>query len=131
MATCFGIYKVLFDQGYPFSYDLAEIADYYIAYRQLMAHWQATLPGRIIEIGYESLVADPDAQCRGLIDALGLPWQPACLEFHRNPAPTSTASAAQVRRPIYRSAVSLWRNYASQLAPLRARLEAAGIDCTD
>ena len=129
MATCFGIYKVLFNQGYPFSYDLSEIADYYIAYRRLMAHWQSTLPGKIIEVRYEALVADPEAQCRALIAALGLPWEAACLEFHRNPAPANTASATQVRRPIYSSAVTLWRNYAAQLSPLRARLEAAGIDC--
>lgn len=129
LATCFGVFKVLFDQGYPFSYDLMEIADYYIAYRRLMAHWQASLPGRIIEIGYEDLVADPGTQCRALIASLGLAWEADCLDFHRNPAPASTASATQVRRPLYTSAVSMWRNYARQLAPLRARLEAAGIDC--
>jgi tetratricopeptide (TPR) repeat protein len=131
MATCFGVFKVLFDQGYPFSYDLAEIADYYIAYRRLMAHWQATLPGRIIDICYEALVADTAAQSRALIAALGLGWEDACQDFHRNPAPSTTASASQIRRPIYSSAVSLWRNYAGALAPLRARLEAAGIDCAD
>ena len=129
MATCFGIYKVLFNQGYPFSYDLNEIADYYLGYRRLMAHWQSTLPGKIIEVRYEALVADPEAKCRALIAALDLPWEAACLEFHRNPAPANTASATQVRRPIYSSAVALWRNYAARLAPLRARLEAAGVDC--
>ena len=129
MATCYGVFKVLFDQGYPFSYDLMEIADYYIAYRRLMAHWQATLPGRIIEIGYEALVADPETRCRALIASLGLDWEADCLAFHRNPAPATTASATQVRRPLYTSAVSQWRHYARQLAPLRARLEAAGIDC--
>ncbi len=131
MATCFGVFKVLFDQGYPFSYDLAEIADYYIAYRRLMAHWQATLPGRIIDISYEALVADSVAQSRALIAALDLGWEDACRDFHRNPAPVTTASASQIRRPIYSSAVNLWRNYAGALAPLRARLEAAGIDCGD
>ena len=131
LATCYGMFKVLFDQGYPFSYDLAELADYYIGYRRLMAHWQASLPGRFIEIGYEQLVADPAAQCQALIGALGLRWEPACLEFHRNPAPTNTASAAQVRRPLYTGSLTLWHNYAAQLAPLRARLEAAGIRCDD
>ena len=131
MATCFGVFKVLFDQGYPFSYDLGEIADYYLAYRRLMAHWQSALPGRILEVAYEALVADPPAQCRWMIGALGLPWEDACLQFHRNPAPATTASATQVRRPIYTSAVHLWRNYAGALAPLRARLEAGGVRCDD
>lgn len=129
MATCYGVFKVLFDQGYPYSYDLTEIADYYIGYRRLMAHWHAALPGRIIEVAYEQLVADPAGQCRQLLDRLELPWEAECLEFHRNPAPTATASAAQVRRPIYTSALVLWQHYAAQLDPLRKRLEAAGIDC--
>jgi tetratricopeptide (TPR) repeat protein len=131
MATCFGIFKVLFDQGYPFSYDLTEIADYYIAYRRLVQHWQSILPGRIIEVGYESLVTDTAGACRGLIGALGLPWEDSCLQFHRNPAPATTASASQVRRPIYTSALHLWRQYAKPLAPLRARLEAAGVRCEE
>lgn len=128
MATCFGLFKVLFDRGYPFSYDLGELADYYSGYRRLMDHWCAALPGGIIEINYEKLVADPAAQTRRLLDALELPWQPQCLNFHENPAPVATASAAQVRRPIYRSAVSLWRNYQRELSPLAERLKAGGIE---
>jgi len=127
MATCYSMYKVLFDRGYPFSYDLHELADHYLGYRRLMAHWQAVLPGRIIEIAYEDLVADTEREARRLLDALALPWQPRCLDFDKNPAPLATASAAQVRRPIYSSAVSIWRNYESQLAPLAARLKAGGI----
>jgi hypothetical protein len=127
MATCYGIYKVLFDRGYPFSYDLRELADYYLGYRRLMAHWHAALPGRIIDVSYERLVADPVGEARRLLDALGLPWEPQCLEFDKNPAPVATASAAQVRRPIYASAVSVWRNYERELAPLAARLKAGGI----
>ena len=127
MATCFGMFKVLFDRGYPFSYDLRELADYYLGYRRLMEHWYAALPGRIIDINYEKLVADPAAETRGLLDALALPWQPQCLNFHENPAPVATASAAQVRRPIYASAVSVWRNYQGELAPLAERLRAGGL----
>jgi tetratricopeptide (TPR) repeat protein len=129
MASCYGAFKVLFDQGYPFSYDLQEIADYYIAYRRLMAHWRATLPGRIIDVAYEDVVANPDGECRRLIHALGLPWEDACVRFDQNPAPATTASASQVRRPLYASAVDQWRQYAEGLAPLRRRLEAAGINC--
>jgi Sulfotransferase family/Tetratricopeptide repeat len=127
MATCFGMYKVLFDRGYPFSYDLQELADHYLGYRRLMAHWCAVLPGRIIEVNYEKLVADAAGEVRRLLDALALPWEPQCLAYERNPAPVATASAAQVRRPIYTSAVSVWRNYKRELAPLAARLEAGGI----
>jgi hypothetical protein len=129
LATCYGVFKVLFNQGYPFSYDLNEIAAYFIAYRRLMAHWQALLPDRILGIAYENLVGAPEQQCRALLAGLGLDWEPNCLEFHRNPAPTTTASAAQVRRPIYTEALTQWQHYEAQLAPLRNRLEAAGIAC--
>ena len=127
MATCFGMFKVLFDRGYPFSYDLRELADYYRGYRRLMDHWHAALPRRIIDVNYEKLVADPAAETRCLLDALALPWQPQCLNFHENPAPVATASAAQVRRPIYTNAVSMWRYYQRELAPLAERLRAGGI----
>jgi len=127
LANCYAMFKVLFDQGYPFSYDLGELAEYYLGYRRLMAHWHAALPGRIIDIAYEDLVADSAAEAPRLLHALGLSWQPACLEFHKNPAPVATASAAQVRRPIYRTAVSAWRNFERELAPLAARLKAAGV----
>jgi hypothetical protein len=121
------MFKVLFDQGYPFSYDLSELADHYLGYRRLMAHWQEILPGRIVEIAYEELVADAAGTVRRLLDALHLEWQPQCLKFEKNPAPVATASAAQVRRPIYAGAVSIWQHYESELAPLAARLEAAGV----
>jgi hypothetical protein len=127
VATCYAIYKVLFEQGYPFSYDLIELADYYVGYRRLMNHWHASLPGRILDFSYEALVADPATQVPQLLQSVGLSWQSACLAFHSNPAPVATASAAQVRRPIYASAVALWRNYERELQPLITRLKAAGI----
>ncbi len=127
MATCFAMYKVLFDRGYPFSYDLQELADYYLGYRRLMAHWHEVMPGRIVEIGYEALLRDPVAEARRLLDALGLPWEPGVLDFHQNPQPVATASAAQVRRPLYAGSVAIWRHYERELAPLAARLTAAGL----
>lgn len=127
MATCHSMFKVLFDRGYPFSYDLRELADYYLGYQRLMDHWYEALRGRIIDVNYEKLVADPAAETRRLLEALALPWQPQCLNFHENPAPVATASAAQVRRPIYTNAVSIWRNYQRELAPLAERLRAGGI----
>ncbi len=127
MATCYGTYKVLFRQGYPFSYDLLELADYYLGYRRLMAHWQAVLPGRIIEVSYERLVQDPATEAQRLLDALKLPWQRQCLDPESNPAAVATASAAQVRHPIHMRSLRLWRHYERELAPVAARLAAAGI----
>jgi Flp pilus assembly protein TadD len=127
MAACYAIYKTLFKDGYPFSYDVAELAQYYAAYRRLMQHWHATLPGAIFELQYEALVADPDAQTRRLLSFCGLEWQDRCGEFHLNPAASTTASAAQVRQPLYRTSVSQWRHYERELAPLRDALIAAGV----
>jgi tetratricopeptide (TPR) repeat protein len=128
MAICYAMYKTLFKDGYPFSYDLDEIARYYIAYRHLMAHWQATLPEALYNLSYEALVSDQLGESRRLLAFCGLDWQDSCAEFHANPAASTTASAVQIRRPIYDSSVSQWRNYERQLAPLRSRLEAAGIE---
>jgi len=127
LATCLSIYKVLFDRGYPFSYDLNELADYYVGYRRLMDHWARVLPGRLVEVSYEQLVAQPEATTRRLLNALGLGFERRCLAFEENPAPVATASAAQVRRPLYADSVELWRRYERELEPLAARLRAAGI----
>ena len=127
MAVCYAMYKTLFKDGYPFSYDLAEMARYYLGYRRLMAHWQAILPHQIYELSYESLIADQIGETRKLLAFCGLEWQQACAQFQDNPAASTTASAAQVRRPMYDSSVSQWREYAVQLAGLREQLETANI----
>jgi tetratricopeptide (TPR) repeat protein len=127
MASCYAMYKTLFKDGYPFSYDLGDLARYYLAYRRLMDHWSAVMPGAIHELSYEALVADQAGETRRLLQFCGLGWQEACLDFHRNTAATTTASASQIRRPLYDSSVSQWRHYSSQLAPLHAQLTAAGI----
>jgi hypothetical protein len=92
-----------------------------------MSHWSATLPGAILDLRYEDLVADPVQQTRRLFDFCGLEWEDACVDFHTNTAPTTTASAVQVRRRLYSTSVSQWRNYATQLAPLQEQLKVAGI----
>ena len=127
MAVCYAMYKTLFKDGYPFSYDLDEIASYYIAYRRLMAHWQTTLPQGVYDLSYEALVADQLGETRKMLAFCGLDWEAACAQFHAHPAASTTASAVQIRRPIYDSSVSQWRHYEQQLAPLRVRLEAAGL----
>jgi hypothetical protein len=116
--------------GYPFSYDLDDLAQYYIAYHGLMEHWRRLLPERILDVDYEALVDDQEALSRKMIAHCGLEWEDACLEFHKNTSAAATASAAQVRQPIYQSSVQKWKEYEQQLAPLQARLEAAGIDIT-
>jgi hypothetical protein len=127
MAACYAVYKTLFQDGYPFSYDLRDIARYYVGYRRLMDHWRITMPGAMYELNYEQLVADQLAETRKLLAFCGLEWQDACAQFQGNPSATTTASASQVRRPIYDSSVAQWRHYAAQLAPLSDVLKAAGI----
>jgi tetratricopeptide (TPR) repeat protein len=128
LAVCYAMYKTLFRDGYPFSYDLTEIGQYYLGYRQLMAHWNATMPGCIFELNYEALIADQLGETRRLLAFCGLDWEEACVQFHENPAASTTASAAQVRRPIYDSSLSQWRHYETQLKALRQQLEAAGME---
>lgn len=128
MDACHAIYKFLFGEAYPWSYDLDDIAAYYIGYRQLMDHWRAVMPGRIIDVTYEDVVRDLEGESKSLISGLGLEWEPACLDFHENTAPTMTGSATQVRQKLYSSSVGRWRDYEDQLQPLAKALEAAGID---
>ncbi|HEY2678084.1 MAG TPA: sulfotransferase [Steroidobacteraceae bacterium] len=126
MAICYAMYKTLFEDGYPFSYDLKEIGRYYIAYRRLMDHWHATLQSSMYTVNYESLVADQRAETLKLLEFCGLDWQDACMDFHRNASATTTASAVQVRQPLYDSSVDQWRHYAAPLAQLNDQLRAAG-----
>jgi tetratricopeptide (TPR) repeat protein len=127
MASCYAMYKTLFRTGYSFSYDLEDLGRYYVAWSRLMHHWRTLLPGRFLDLDYETLVADQAGTTRRLLAHCGLEWQSACLRFHENPAPTSIASAAQVRQPIYRESVDLWRNYRQELAPLALHLAHSGI----
>ncbi|HET9032868.1 MAG TPA: sulfotransferase [Dokdonella sp.] len=128
MDACYAMYKTLFRMAYPFSYDLGDLARYWIAYDRLMKHWKKVLPAaQFLELSYEDLVADQEGVSRRLVDFVGVPWQDECLAFERNPEPSLTASAAQVRQPIYTSSVALWRRYENELVPLRAAFEAAGV----
>jgi hypothetical protein len=127
MDSCYAIYKTLFNQAYYFSYDLDELADYYIAYHRLMEHWRQAMPGAILDLRYEELVQDPDTQIRRLIEGCGLEWQAAVLDPSSNKGPIMTASAAQVREPIHARSVQRWRDYEAGLAHLKARLQAAGV----
>jgi Tfp pilus assembly protein PilF len=131
MASCYAMFKTLFKDGYPFSYDLDDVARYYVGYRRLMDHWRRSMPGVIYDISYERLVRDQESESRRLLAACGLEWEDGCLEFHRNPTVTTTASASQVRRPIYDSSLKQWRHYEGQLEGLRNQLQAAGIGAAE
>lgn len=129
--SCFASYKQLFADAYPHSYDQREMARHHVRYRHLMDHWRELLPGRFIDVVYEDVVADIERQARRLIDYLELPWQDACLEFHRAAAPVATASAVQVREPVHARSVARWRRYQEQLAPTIEMLAAAGLVARD
>jgi hypothetical protein len=127
MDTCYAVFKTSFINAYHFSYNLEELAEYFIAYRRMMDHWHAVMPGVILDVRYEDLVADPQPQCRRLLEHCGLPWEDDVLDFHRSTKPATTASAMQVRRPIYKSSVQKWRNFTRELQPVLRRLAAAGL----
>jgi Flp pilus assembly protein TadD len=115
--------KAHFQGKFLFSYDQAELADYILAYRRLTGHWKATLPPHaFMDVNYEDIVRDQAEQSRRLIAFVGLPWEDGVLRFHDSKAPSATASAVQVRRPIYTSSIGKWRHHADRLEPMRARL---------
>jgi tetratricopeptide (TPR) repeat protein len=122
--TCLSCFTKLFRGEQAYTYDLGELGRYYRAYARLMAHWRAVLPASVfLEVDYERLVADPETQTRRLLAHCGLDWHPACLDFHQTRRAVRTASAAQVRQPLYRRSVGRWRRYEALLAPLLAELE--------
>lgn len=122
MDTCYAIYKTLFEDIYPFSYDLTELATYYRAYQQLIDHWQSVMPGVLHVVKYEELVTDPRPVVQNLLSYCGLSWEEACLKFYDSEQPSTTASAVQVRNQLYRTSIGKWRNYERQLAPLAEML---------
>lgn len=127
MDTCYAIYQTMFNQAYPFSCDLAELAGYYATYQRLMQHWRAVMPGQILDVSYEALLTDTGSQARRMLAFCGLEWQDACLHPSASNALATTASAAQVRQPIHSRSVQKWRRYEAELAPLKAALIEAGV----
>jgi tetratricopeptide (TPR) repeat protein len=130
LDTCLSNFRQLFALDfsyYNYHYDIEDTARYYVEFDRLMAHWQSLYPGRFVQISYEELTANPEAQAKQLFSTLGLSWQPQCLDFHTSKAAVSTASAIQVGEPIYRTAVGRWEKYAEQLKPAIRILEEAGI----
>jgi tetratricopeptide (TPR) repeat protein len=129
MDSCYAILKTQFRNAYPFSYDQSELGQYYLAYRGLMDHWHSLLPGAVYDLHYEKLVENLEEESRKLFDFCGLEWTASVLDFHRQEKQgTATASAAQVRQPVYQSSVGKWKNYRQQLQPLADILKAGGVE---
>ena len=127
-------FRQLFATGfsyYEYARDLRDIGRYYAQFDRLIAHWRATLPGRVHEVRYEALVADQRAETGRLLVHCRLPWEEACLHFERNERAVATASAVQVRQPLYVSSVGRWRRFERHLQPLIDELLAAGVPMTD
>jgi len=112
LAVCYGMYKTHFKDAYPCSYKLEELGRYYIAYRKLMAHWHATLPGAIHDLGYERLVSNPLGEIRRMLEFCGLQWE----------------DTPQARQSLHDASLVQWRHYATQLEKLRSQLLAAGVE---
>jgi tetratricopeptide (TPR) repeat protein len=117
--TCLSIYFQDFHYGHLYANDLGDLAHYYTEYLRVMAHWRRTLPdGAMLEVPYESLVADQIGWTRRMLDFIGLPWDPRCVDFHRTERAVATVSKWQVRQRISNSSVERWRNYEPFVAPL-------------
>lgn len=127
MACCFGNLKQLFAGGQEFSYDQEFMARYYRTYLELMRHWDAALPGRVLRVFYEDVVADLEAGVRRILNFCGLQFEPSCVDFHKTVRSVSTASSEQVRQPINRGTADQWRNYRSWLGTLENILDDARI----
>jgi hypothetical protein len=124
MACCFSGFKQNFARGQRHTYSLEHIGRYYRDYVELMAHFDAVLPGRIHRVHYENMVADTEAEVRRLLAFCGLPFEAATLAFYRNDRAVRTASSQQVRQPIFREGIDHWRHYEPWLQPLRTALGA-------
>lgn len=121
--TCLSCYQRQFSSHLPYSYDLVELGQYHLLYQQLMRHWHATLPaGRILDVDYEAVVASPETELRRVLDFCGLEFENACLDFQDVKRGVSTASAVQVRSPLYATSVHRSGRYGSRLNPLRTAL---------
>jgi tetratricopeptide (TPR) repeat protein len=132
LDTCLSNFRQLFSINaayYNYAYDLLDTGHYYLLFDALVRRWVELLGERFLVVQYENLVRDPESESRRIYEYCGLPWSDEALQFHRSPGAVATASAVQVRQPVYRSSVARWRHYEEQLQPLKTLLESHGIDC--
>jgi tetratricopeptide (TPR) repeat protein len=122
MACCFSNLKQLFAQGQEFTYSVEDIARYYRTYLDLMRHWDEVLPGRVLRVRHEDVVDDLEGNVRRMLDYCGLPFEPACVEFHKTERSVRTPSSEQVRQPIFRDGLDQWKRYEPWLGPLKSAL---------
>jgi tetratricopeptide (TPR) repeat protein len=123
LDSCLGSYKQLFFKGQSFTYDQFELGHYYLEYQRIMDHWHKVLPGKVLDVQYEQMVDDQEAQTRRILEHCDLPWEDQCLRFYETDRAINTASSEQVRQPIYTKAVHFWRNYEHHLGELIETLE--------
>jgi len=129
--SCFAMYRTLFGDAYPFSYDFSDLARYYAAYQKLINHWRNTLEDSLFEVVYEDLVRDPQRVGMAVAGHCALTWVPSAVEVHKNSGVSLTASAAQIRRPIYGTSSGRWRHYRDHLRPLVGALRQYGVPTPD
>jgi tetratricopeptide (TPR) repeat protein len=122
MSCCFSNFKQLFAQGQEFTYGIEDIARYYRTYVELMDHWNTVLPGRVLRVQHEEVVDDLEGSVRRILDYCGLPFEAACIEFHKTKRSVRTPSSEQVRQPIFRDGLDQWKKFDPWLDPLRAAL---------
>jgi hypothetical protein len=126
--TCLSLYSKHFGGSHPYCYNMTDLGNYYQSYMTLMTHWREVLPAsHFLEVDYENVVDDIEMQTRRILDYLGLPWDPVCLNFYKNERTVRTASLNQVRKPIYSSSSGRWKKHAAQLKPLIDALGPYGI----
>ena len=123
MSCCFSGFKQLFAEGQMFSYDLEDIGQYYLDYVRLMDHWNAVLPGFVLKVQHEDVVADLETEVRRMLDFCDLPFEKSCLEFHKTERNVRTPSSEQVRQPIFSTALEQWKHYEPWLGTLKATLD--------
>jgi hypothetical protein len=125
LDTCLSCYSKLFKSGFlNFSYDLGELGRFYRRYHDLMSHWRTVIPSSVmLDVKYEDVVNNLQWETRKILEHCGLHWDPACLDFHKTQRLVHTASAVQVRQPLFKSSVGKWQRYEKWLGPLTKELE--------
>ena len=118
LDNCFSIFKQKFGSGNEYAYNLEEVGEYYNLYLDLIAHWESVLPNKVYRVKYEELISNQEIISKEMVNFCDLEWEEGCLSFHSTKREVNTASAVQVRKPIYTSSVNLWKNYEDELESL-------------
>ena len=123
MANCWSLFKNYFIKPHKYTHDLSELGEYYNLYLDLMEHWEEVLPDYVYNIKYEELVTNQEKETKALLAFCELPWNDACLSFHKTDRSVKTASAVQVRQGLYTDSIKLWEHYGNMLTPLQEALK--------